>query len=115
MKDPRRLKSDPDRCYRVALLRSDEAEMLTRQAVNEYGDCCKHLDVMHSRGRRADGSEWRSCQVYGCGCIEETPPCPLIAMYVEDDKRAAKTARDNIITVCLIVGGAIGYLIGWLT
>lgn len=108
MKDPRRLKNDPDRAYRAVHLRADEAARLTRDVENEYADGCPHLDVFKSRGWRSDGSTYQICNI--CAHLIETPPNPALRLATERDALEERTARHNLITVCLLAGVLLGAL-----
>jgi hypothetical protein len=106
-----------ERTYRVALLRSDEAAQLTRDAQNQYFKCCPHLDIFHTRGDRRDGSHWRTCNFFGCQCDgEDTINEPHVVAGRASDaarrKYRAQQAREQAFAL-LLIGAAIGAFVGW--
>lgn len=114
----RRLKHDPDRTYRVAFLRADEAAQLTRDAENEYtkgdadsaqrGDGCWHLDAFCNRGRSSNGGHWLACDL--CGYVEETPATPLTGDTAERGRReAAGSLAIKMLFLGILIGLALGF------
>lgn len=63
----------PERQYRVVRLTPDEARYIENRVEGALPSCgCVHLGVFHDSGTTEDGRVWRSCQIWPCGCYEET-------------------------------------------
>ena len=106
------MKDDDQRIYRAAFLRADEAEYLNQEANNRIAKpCCEHLGTLHHQQDRPDGSWWRTCQILGCGCLEDAPPSALYLLHEAQDKEYEKRGRWDahfaFLFLGLILGGAL--------
>lgn len=99
---------DPDRTYRVSLLRADEAAQLECDSKNEYFKCCPHLSVFHNRGQTDEGANWTSCQFLGCGCTTEQPPSLATVAMRNSDELFEKQDRRNLAIGWLMIGMGVG-------
>lgn len=100
---------DPNRVYRAAFLRADEAAKLTRDAKNERFSCgCPHLGIFHNTGNKSDGGTWRACQFLGCGCVEDFPADALTRLVREQDEYYERRARRNLKEAFFLIGLVVG-------
>lgn len=102
----RMCRSNPERIHRVVLLLPDEAEVLNRQAGNEFESCCPHLDIFHSSGRTGHGGFWKTCTVRGCQCSEETPPPEHVVRARRFEQEEAEYDARTIAMTWAFAGGA---------
>lgn len=110
-----------DRSYRAALLTTDEAARLTRDAECEFHPdlrhrcCCPHLDVFHNHGQRPDGSHWKVCTFFGCQCEgEDTADEPHVVARRKAEALYAKHERWDIAKAWWLFGAGVGLIVGWL-
>lgn len=103
---------DPDRAYRVAYLRADEAKHLSDRGENQRHDCCPHLRCLHEGGTRDDGSTWEFCLL--CDCEDSTP---VPARRISDENYRRSMIRAHLRWTAIRVAfwfTCLGFIVGWL-